>query len=661
MSLSTFRTMLASSISLLLSLILFLLLLLIAIIITTSLYRLYLHPLARVPGPRLAALSNTWHAYHARNGRMYTLGKTLHKRYGPVVRVGPDELWVDGREAFKTIYSAGSGFEKSHFYLSTALSKPTLSFSFSPLPPFIHLNVNHPDTLDLLSERSLSRYRLQRRLIGPIYQLSSLSKFEPQIDAVLDHAVAELRSLKGEEVDLKEWMHILAVECLGAVVLGWSPGYIKARGDGGTSKQGYRGWKRKSVFGLFPGVTKVGFWEDYKSGSGWKLGISGKTVGRWFSNLWGVTFATPKNFKPFFTPVYQKSSRRIAAALAKADDMEEVKVPRAKPSNAKAKAKKNNMKPAKEKEVARPHAHDLLEDLINLHKSRPDQFTETYLRRMATTNFGAGHETLCSALTACMAMVGTHEAVQERVAEEVGGYLRGQHEEAGGTGSGTMVVPFDTAAKQLPYTLAAIKEAQRLHPVIAMSLSRTVPKVEGGGVVINGYRVPEGTTVGCNPVALHRNSDIFGADAHVYDPSRWLQTNTNPEPEAEPTSDSASDSDSDSNSDPDPDSDPDLPSEDHHQPQDQAEDMEDIMEKKRLREMLHLNLTYGGGARTCPGRHLAELIVWKAVPRLIAEFRVEVTHMPAEEEMERYFMSMLTGVKVRFLERAAHVGKMEDG
>lgn len=82
-----------------------LLFVIVVVTLAISVYRLYLHPLAGVPGPRLAALSNIWHAYHARNGRMYLLGKSLHKRYGPVVRVGPNELWFDSKEAFKTIYS----------------------------------------------------------------------------------------------------------------------------------------------------------------------------------------------------------------------------------------------------------------------------------------------------------------------------------------------------------------------------------------------------------------------------------------------------------------------------------------------------------------------------------------------------------------------------
>ncbi|KAK3486903.1 cytochrome P450 [Neurospora hispaniola] len=609
----------------------------IVIILAIAVYRLYLHPLAGVPGPCLAALSNIWHACHARNGRMYQLGTTLHKRYGPVVRVGPNELWFDSKEAFKTIYSAGSGFEKSDFYLSTLLTKPTLSLKFSPFKfpfPSLQLRQHHPDTLDLLSERHLPRYRLQRRLIGPLYQLSSLKKFEPQIDAVLDRAIAQLRTLQGQEVDLKEWMHIIAVECLGAVVLSWSPGYIRDKSDGGTSVQGYRGWKRKSVFGLFPSITVLSFLEGGPFGIGAKIG---KGVARWWSNTWGVTFATPKGFKPFFTAVYQKVSRRVSMALLLWMS-EDVKV--VKPSK-----KNKHPKPAGKKQDKGTGKKDLLEDLIRLHQSKPEQFTETYLRRMAMTNFGAGHETLCSALTACMAMLGTHAAVQARVAEEVGSHLRG-----GGT------VPFDTTAKQLPYTLAAIKEAQRLHPVIAMSLSRTVPRdLDGAGVMLHGHWVPEGTTVGCNPVALHRNTEIFGDDADVYNPSRWLSRHHSGSSSSSPPSkagsnagvgsDAGSEIDSELAPEPEPDSDSSSkPPQPNLNPEEEAE-------RKRLREMLHLNLTYGGGARTCPGRHLAELIVWKVIPRLVAEFRVQVTHMPDDENMERYFMSMLTGVKVRFLER----------
>lgn len=67
-------------------------------------YRLTLHPLSKIPGPKLAAISNIWYAYQARNGHVHLLGKTLHEQYGPVVRVGPNELWFNTKEAFDAIY-----------------------------------------------------------------------------------------------------------------------------------------------------------------------------------------------------------------------------------------------------------------------------------------------------------------------------------------------------------------------------------------------------------------------------------------------------------------------------------------------------------------------------------------------------------------------------
>lgn len=87
---------------------------------TVALYRLRLHPLSHVPGPRLAALSNAWYAYQVRNGRMLHLGTTLHHKYGPVVRVGPNELWFNGKDAFRLIYSPTAGYDKSSFYRTSS-------------------------------------------------------------------------------------------------------------------------------------------------------------------------------------------------------------------------------------------------------------------------------------------------------------------------------------------------------------------------------------------------------------------------------------------------------------------------------------------------------------------------------------------------------------
>lgn len=162
--------------------------------------------------------------------------------------------------------------------VATELLKPRLD---------ARLGLQSPDTLDLLAERDTKRYRLQRRLIGPIYHANNVRRYEAAVDAVLLRAVDQLRALGGAEVDLKEWMHIVTVECLGAVSLSWSPGYLDDRSDGASGRHAYLGWRRKSVFGLFPLAVMVE--------------TLSRRFGRAFSVLWGVTYHIPKGgFKPFF-------------------------------------------------------------------------------------------------------------------------------------------------------------------------------------------------------------------------------------------------------------------------------------------------------------------------------------------------------------------------
>lgn len=172
----------------------------------------------------------------------------------------------------------------NHFAVATALLKPKFAWDTCCL--------QSSDTLDLLAERDMRRYRLQRRLIGPVYHINNVKHYETAVDAVLDRVTAQLRSTEGAEVDLKEWMHIIVVECLAAVSLSWSPGYLRDRSDGASGKHAYLGWRRKSVFGLFPTAVI--------------LESLSKSAGHAFANAWGLTYHTPKEgFKPFF-PVSHK-------------------------------------------------------------------------------------------------------------------------------------------------------------------------------------------------------------------------------------------------------------------------------------------------------------------------------------------------------------------
>ena len=65
-----------------------------------------------------------------------------------------------------------------------------------------------------------------------------------------------------------------------------------------------------------------------------------------------------------------------------------------------------------------------------------------------------------------------------------------------------------------------MKEAMRLSPTNNLPLERFVP---AEGLDIHGYHLPKGTNIGMSAHIVHRNRDIYGADADDFRPERWLE------------------------------------------------------------------------------------------------------------------------------------------
>ncbi|KAI1768421.1 cytochrome P450 [Hypoxylon sp. FL1150] len=69
---------------------------------TLAFYHLFLHPLTRFPGPKLAIVS-----------RQYTFQiKEMHKKYGPIVRISPYDLHINDAIFFEKLYGYDGPWEK---------------------------------------------------------------------------------------------------------------------------------------------------------------------------------------------------------------------------------------------------------------------------------------------------------------------------------------------------------------------------------------------------------------------------------------------------------------------------------------------------------------------------------------------------------------------
>ena len=120
---------------------------------------------------------------------------------------------------------------------------------------------------------------------------------------------------------------------------------------------------------------------------------------------------------------------------------------------------------------------------------------------------------------------------------------------------------------QMPFFLACTKETLRFAPSTPIVLPRYVSK---GGMVLNGIFVPEKTEIGANPYIIHRDKAVFGDDADIFRPERWLE-------------------------------DPD-----------------------KVREMDKYTLAWGYGARKCLGKNIAQLETHKLLVQVYA-FHVTIS------------------------------------
>lgn len=65
-----------------------------------------------------------------------------------------------------------------------------------------------------------------------------------------------------------------------------------------------------------------------------------------------------------------------------------------------------------------------------------------------------------------------------------------------------------------------VYEGLRMRPGATGTFSKVVPPQ---GEVVQGKFIPGGTVIGMNVPAMQRSAELFGSDAHLFRPERWLE------------------------------------------------------------------------------------------------------------------------------------------
>jgi hypothetical protein len=131
-----------------------------------------------------------WH-YH--KGDIEIVERVLHKKYGPIVRIAPDQIVTSDTMAIPYIYPVQKPLEKTDWY--------------KPLRPR-GLN-SQPDLFTQTNEKAHAAYR---RIVGGVYSLSSILKNEPGLDKTLELFLARLDSFadSNEAFDFGIWLEMWA-------------------------------------------------------------------------------------------------------------------------------------------------------------------------------------------------------------------------------------------------------------------------------------------------------------------------------------------------------------------------------------------------------------------------------------------------------------------
>jgi len=445
---------------------------LLAYLIYITIYRIFFHPLRNVPGPFLARLSKLWLAWHVRKGQSHVHFPKLHARYGPIVRIAPDQVLVCDEDAIRTVYGAATSFTKGDWYrIAGAPDK-----GWKPAE----------EVLDMLTETNMEKYRRQRRAIGPAYSIAGLEKHEGLLDAYIDQFVGRLKEFGGKEVDLAEWTHIFALESMSQFTLGKRPGYTEKGSDEGNGDASDALWQCFTVIGIFPGFVKLMH----------AIPKVGMLLVLPASLLLGVRL-------PKVWPVFSFSAPTIMQRLKALESTKDVKFPGDRPGLFHEQGE--SVEPS-ELQGEGIEETDMLATLMRLHHDKEARFPPSWVLSIALTNFGAGHDTLMFTLSSVIYHTYRSPAILTRLRKDM---------ESQGISKNTK---YSEMIQKVPLFLAIMKESMRIWPTLGWYIPRLVPA--SGATLCDTY-LPPGTTVGTNLWASHFAPEVF-ANPHDFNPERWL-------------------------------------------------------------------------------------------------------------------------------------------
>ena len=204
---------------------------------------------------------------------------------------------------------------------------------------------------------------------------------------------------------------------------------------------------------------------------------------------------------------------------------------------------------------------DFVARILEVKRANPEQILDHAVVGYIMTIILAGSDTVSITLRSIVYYLSKNLHTQARLQEEID--------------DAKLKFPVSWKdAQSLVYLDAIFKEALRVHPPTSILLERVVSPA--GLTLPDGRRLKPGTIVSMNGWTINQNEEVFGRDAHTFNPDRWLK------------------SDEESHGD----------------------------FQARIKRMRQADIAFGYGTRSCMGKPIAQLEIYKLVPTLFGLFDV---------------------------------------
>ncbi|KAL2783796.1 cytochrome P450 [Aspergillus keveii] len=176
-------------------------------------YARTLHPYAKYPGPFLASMSRFWIVIEIFRGRAHKTEAELHRKYGSIIRIAPNEVAISDPASIKEIYSINSGFTKTDFYT-----------------PWRASFARFPDHFTSTDEKLHGQ---RRKIVNNIYSMSNIVKSEPLINTCTELFMTRMGEFaeRRQLVDLATWVQWYAFDVIGELYFSSMFGFMKQRSD----------------------------------------------------------------------------------------------------------------------------------------------------------------------------------------------------------------------------------------------------------------------------------------------------------------------------------------------------------------------------------------------------------------------------------------------